>query len=63
MIIKLKNLSTYVGVAVILVVVAFVSGWVINLVKLFRVDECGGEVFARLFGAVVAPIGGILGWF
>lgn len=44
---------------------AFVGGWIANIVKF--VGLLGGPLetwfFARLVGIVVAPLGALLGWF
>jgi hypothetical protein len=39
------------------------TGWIVNLVKLFHLDAFGGEAIVRTIGVVVPPIGAILGYF
>lgn len=41
---------------------ALVYGWISNLVALFYMTTFSGQMMLRIIGAVVAPIGCIMGW-
>lgn len=40
-----------------------VAGWVMNIVKIFNAEALDGVVVARVIGAFIAPLGGVMGWF
>ena len=61
--------STYfkIGVAAILLLVLAAVGYCMNVYKIFQisipVSEFGIMEIARCVGALIAPIGAVLGWF
>lgn len=38
-------------------------GWIKNLVKIAAWNESTGMLVVRIIGALIAPLGGLLGWF
>ena len=46
----------------LLLFLAFVFGWVMNLIKLFELDGMSGELAVRAIGIIVAPLGAIMGY-
>ena len=47
-------------------VIALVIGWLSNIVKLLNapvVAEWGAMEVLRVVGIILAPLGGVLGWF
>lgn len=49
----------------IVIAIAFVGGWIANIVKLIGIDfsHITGMVIARAVGIFVAPLGAVLGYF
>lgn len=45
------------------IIAIIAAGWAVNLVKIFAMDSFSGELVARVIGAFIFPIGGILGFF
>ena len=45
------------------VFVGAVYGWVWNFVKIFQADTLTGMVVARVIGAVMFPVGAVMGYF
>lgn len=41
---------------------AIVYGWVMNLVALFHMTAFSGQMVMRIVGAVIAPIGIVMGY-
>ena len=42
---------------------ASVVGWVWNIAKILQADAMSGMVLARVIGAVMFPLGAIMGYF
>lgn len=42
--------------------VAFIGGWIANIVKLAQADTVTGFELARIVGIFIAPLGSILGF-
>jgi hypothetical protein len=42
---------------------AGVVGWVWNIAKIFQADTLTGMVLARVIGAVMFPVGAVMGYF
>ena len=61
---KSKNLAENTAIITYLVIIlALVVGWVVNLVWLIRyTGEATGEFFVALAGAFIFPFGAIHGW-
>ena len=53
------------GIAWLLAGVVLAIGWVMNIITLFRhaADPVTTITILRGIGIVVAPLGGVLGWF
>lgn len=49
----------------LIVIVGFLIGWVMNIVKLFSVpfDHLSAELALRIVGIPVGVIGAVYGWF
>lgn len=49
----------------LIVIVGFLIGWVMNIVKLFSVpfDPLSAELVLRIVGIPVGVIGAVYGWF
>lgn len=63
-----KQQGNVAGVGVIVVIAiwaAFIYGWIMNIVKIIGAfdDPVTSMFIARCVGAVVAPVGAILGYF
>jgi len=53
-----------IGVILFLASVLFLgTGWVLNLIKIFNMDEFSGELVLRVAGVFIVLLGGIVGWF
>lgn len=42
---------------------AGVFGWVWNIIKIWQADALTGMVLARMLGAVMIPVGAVIGYF
>lgn len=51
----------FIGFLVILVI-AFIIGWVLNIVAIFHMQGMSGMLVARVIGAFLAPVGAVLGY-
>jgi len=52
------------GIGLWVVSVLFLlAGWVMNLITLFSMQGFSGELFLRIIGVFMIPVGGILGYF
>lgn len=53
------------GIFLLLVVLAILGGWALNIYKLVTEDflPLTGMVVGRVIGIFIAPLGAILGWF
>lgn len=49
-------------IAFIIFVSTVLTGWVLNIYKLFHAPEIHGMEIARAVGVFMAPLGSILGW-
>lgn len=38
------------------------AGWIMNIIKIVEWSDSTGMLAARIIGAFIAPLGGILGW-
>lgn len=54
----------YVVVLIIQLLLGLVlfAGWVMNILKIVQWEESIGMMVARIIGAFIAPLGGVLGW-
>ena len=50
----------YVGY--LLVVVALIIGWVMNILKIVAWEESMGMLVVRAIGVFIGPLGGVMGW-
>lgn len=57
--------SVSVLVIYLVIIVAFLGGWIANIVKLIGsdFDPITGMVIARIIGVFLAPLGSVLGFF
>lgn len=46
----------------LLLALAMLAGWVMNITKIVQWEESTGMLVARIIGAFIAPLGGLLGW-
>lgn len=58
--------KAFAAVAWLAIIIAFVVGWVWNIVTLFGFDgpvsEMGMMEMLRIIGIFLAPVGAVLGW-
>ena len=57
------NHNSYFGLLIICVVLLGMGGWVNNIVTLFGLDGMSGELFLRVAGIFIVPLGAVLGYF
>lgn len=60
-----KGFSIF-GVIYILIWIAAIMGWMMNLIAVFQLaaaDKINAMFVLRCIGILVAPLGAILGWF
>ena len=60
---KRRSISNSVWWLIIVVLLAFSYGWIMNIVQIIGMDEFSGFMVVRVIGIFMAPLGGILGYF
>lgn len=48
--------------AKLLLALALFAGWIMNIIKIVAWSEGTGMLAARIIGAFIGPLGGVLGW-
>lgn len=63
------KIEGFFGLMIILVWLAAIAGWIMNIITLIKLAMVSGPVeftliiVLRIIGIFVAPLGAILGWF
>lgn len=60
---KRRSVNDSVWWLIIVVLLAFAYGWIMNIVQIIGMDEFSGFMVVRVIGVFMAPLGGILGYF
>ena len=62
-----RSSFTLIGLLIVLLWVAFIAGYVLNIVNIVNnlstVDEVTNMFIFQCIGIIIAPLGSILGWF
>lgn len=53
----------FLALCLVSVFVGAVYGWVWNIAKIFQTDTLTGMVLARVIGAMMFPVGAVMGYF
>ena len=61
-----RSSFTLIGLSIVLLWIAFVAGYVLNIVNIINnlsTDEVTNMFIFQCIGIIIAPLGSILGWF
>ena len=61
-----RSSFTLIGLLIVLLWVAFIAGYVLNIVNIINnlsTDEVTNMFIFQCIGIIIAPLGSILGWF
>ena len=59
----MRNITLWAAIIYIVILIAGIIGWVMNIVSMIHMETITGMGIARLVGIFIAPLGAVLGYF